>query len=81
LEGFQVAIHLGEYMGGKYSARDIRAFHTTLIVRCREPELVNSRLSAGNRSPQTLYWVFFTDENAGRKEITNERFIDRHFHP
>jgi hypothetical protein len=66
-------------MGGKYSARDVRAFHTTLTVRCGETELVNSRFSAGNRSPQMLYQIFFTDRNASRKEITNEKFIDRHF--
>jgi len=65
-------------MGGKYSAHDVRAFHTTLTVQCGEPKLVNSWFSAGNRSPNALL-VFFTDRNAGRKEITNERFIDRHF--
>jgi len=47
--------------------------------KCGEPELVNLRLSTGNRSPQTLYQVFFTDKTAGRKEIVNERFIDRYF--
>jgi hypothetical protein len=38
-------------------------------VKCRESKPTNALLG------------FFTDENAGRKEITNERFIDRHFHP
>jgi hypothetical protein len=44
LEGFQAAIHPGGYMGGIYSARDFRAFHTTLVVQCRVPEQANSRL-------------------------------------
>ena len=30
-------------MGAIYSVHDVRAVHTTLTVRCQEPELANSQ--------------------------------------
>jgi hypothetical protein len=42
LKGFQAVIHPGEYMHEIYLGRDVRVFHTTLIVRYREPEPTNS---------------------------------------
>jgi len=45
LEGFQAAIYPKGYMDIIYSARDVRAVHTTLTVQCKEPETANSRFS------------------------------------
>jgi hypothetical protein len=38
LEGFQTSVHLRGQMGGMYSARDIRSFHSTITLQCREPK-------------------------------------------
>jgi len=56
-------------MDEKYSACDVRAFYTTLTVRCREPKLVNLQFSAGNQSPNALSVFFLQTEMLAEKKL------------
>jgi hypothetical protein len=64
LEGFQVAIHPGDYLGGIHSARNVWVFHRTVKVWCGEPKPTNSWF--GYHAYQRLHSIRFACEPDGK---------------